>query len=65
MEIKHRKITRAEKLKYLGEGIQSNGLDKEPNKKRSRKLELGYRLTQNRSNKREPYLRRLIKHYNT
>lgn len=52
MKVKHVTIKRTEKFKYLGIGIQPNRHDKDVNRTRARKLELAYRLTQNRYKKR-------------
>lgn len=65
LETKYGKIKRSDKFKYLGEWIQPNGLDKEANKGRVRKMELAYKLVQHRYNKKAISYRAKIKHYIT
>lgn len=65
LETRYGDIKRADKFKYLGEWIQPNGLDKEANKGRARKMELAYRLVQYRYNKRSISYRAKIRHYTT
>lgn len=65
LQTQHGNIKRVEKFKYLGEWIQSNGLDNTTSKERSRKMELAYKLTQNRYNKRSVSFQAKIKHYAT
>lgn len=52
METKYGKIKKVLKFKYLGEINQPNGLDKEANKTRIRKLETAFHLTKNLYNKK-------------
>lgn len=65
MKVEHGTVKRTDKFKYLGEWIQPNGLDKEANKARARKLDLAYRLTQNRYNKRAISYKAKLRHYST
>uniref|UniRef100_A0A8D8ZXX3 Reverse transcriptase domain-containing protein n=1 Tax=Cacopsylla melanoneura TaxID=428564 RepID=A0A8D8ZXX3_9HEMI len=43
----HGEIKKVDKFKYLGEIIQKNGLEKEANKARTRKMEFAYQSTKN------------------
>ena len=65
IKVKHGTVKRTEKFKYLGEWIEPNGLDKEANRARARKLDLAYRLTQNRYNKRAISYKAKLRHYST
>uniref|UniRef100_A0A8D8RIQ9 Craniofacial development protein 2 n=2 Tax=Cacopsylla melanoneura TaxID=428564 RepID=A0A8D8RIQ9_9HEMI len=65
MKTKYGKINRVPKFKYLGEIIQPNGLDKEANKVRARKMENAFQLTRNIYNKKSLSINAKLRHYNT
>ncbi|XP_025830255.1 uncharacterized protein LOC112905593 [Agrilus planipennis] len=65
LETIYGKIKKVAKFKYLGEIIQSNGLDKEANMARTRKMETAFHLTKNVYNKKSISRNTKLKHYDT
>ncbi|KAI5734809.1 hypothetical protein M8J77_010675 [Diaphorina citri] len=65
IKTKYGQINRVAKFKYLGEIIQPNGLDKEANKVRARKMETAFQLTRNIYSKKCLSINAKIRHYNT
>ncbi|KAL1451182.1 hypothetical protein WDU94_003467 [Cyamophila willieti] len=65
MKTKYGKINRVPRFNYLGEIIQPNGLDKEANKVRARKMETAFQLTRNIYNKKSLSINAKLRHYNT
>ncbi|KAL1460740.1 hypothetical protein WDU94_012692 [Cyamophila willieti] len=65
MKTKYGVIKKVTKFKYLGEIITPNGLDKEANQVRMRKMETAFQLTRNTYNKKSLSMNAKLRHYNT